>query len=487
VQVVTSVGETDVSSASRFTFVAPAAPAVNSLSASSGSGEGGTVVTITGTRLGGAQSVLFGDVPAQFFQVSDTQIVAVAPAHPAGAVDVRVVTFGGVSDLTAADTFTFGSVSAPTVTALDVSSGSTAGGTVVVVTGTNLTSATDVFFGSVEADFSVLNSTTLIATAPPQAAGTIDVTVATLGGVSATSSSDHFAYGAAPAPSVNAVTANSGLSTGGALVVILGSNFTAATSVEFGGVAADFQVLSDDTILAYSPEYAAGSGTVDVTVTSDGGTSSTSGADHFTFSSASPAAVSSLSTSSGGSNGGTLVTITGTGFTGATGVSFGGVQSPDWVVNSDTQITALSPGHDAGTFDVIVSGPAGLSAASSSSRFSFSLDGLAAVTSLGTSSGGTAGGTAVVITGTGFSGATGVSFGDVPADFTIDSPTQITAVAPAQDSGAIDVRVFNHSGSSAPGASDVFSYSAASSSIRTYWQEHAAGAWADLGVAATAA
>jgi hypothetical protein len=64
-------------------------------------------------------------------------------------------------------------------------------------------------------------------------------------------------------------------------VTIAGSGFSSATSVNFGaGNPASFSVVSDTEIDATS---AAGSGTVDITVISPGGTSSTSGADEFTY------------------------------------------------------------------------------------------------------------------------------------------------------------------------------------------------------------
>ncbi|WP_084466873.1 IPT/TIG domain-containing protein [Nocardia arthritidis] len=40
------------------------------------------------------------------------------------------------------------------------------------------------------------------------------------------------------------------------------------------------------------------------------------------------------------------------------------------------------------------------------------------------------GGTSVTITGTGFAGTTTVCFGTTAASISIDSPTQITAIAP---------------------------------------------------------
>ena len=78
-----------------YDFVAPA-PTVSSFAPTGGPISGGTTVTITGTGLFGATSVLFGTVAAPSFTVvSPTAIVAKAPAHAVGTVAVKVVTHGG--------------------------------------------------------------------------------------------------------------------------------------------------------------------------------------------------------------------------------------------------------------------------------------------------------------------------------------------------------------------------------------------------------
>lgn len=72
-------------------------PTVTSLAATSGSTAGGTPVTISGTDLDNATSVVFGTVPATGFTVdSESQITATAPASAgAGAVSVTVTTPAG--------------------------------------------------------------------------------------------------------------------------------------------------------------------------------------------------------------------------------------------------------------------------------------------------------------------------------------------------------------------------------------------------------
>jgi hypothetical protein len=65
-----------------------------------------------------------------------------------------------------------------------------------------------------------------------------------------------------------------------------------------------------------------------------------------------------------------------------------------------------------------------------------------AITGVSPANGTTAGGTTVTITGTNLTGATAVTFGGTAAtSFTVDSPTQITAVTPARSAGAADVVV----------------------------------------------
>jgi hypothetical protein len=84
-----------------------------------------------------------------------------------------------------------------------------------------------------------------------------------------------------------------------------------------------------------------------------------------------------------------------------------------------------------------------------------------AVTSVGSASGSIAGGTTVTITGTNLGGASAVKFGSTPATgFTVDSDTQITAVAPPSSiPGPVDVTVTTLAGTSALG-NDRFTYTA---------------------------
>ena len=83
-------------------------PAVTHLSVASGPAAGGTPVTVTGQHFVGVTKVLFGGTAGRALTVtSPTRLVVTAPAHVAGTVDVRVVTGGGRSPVTAADRFLY--------------------------------------------------------------------------------------------------------------------------------------------------------------------------------------------------------------------------------------------------------------------------------------------------------------------------------------------------------------------------------------------
>jgi hypothetical protein len=90
-----------------------------------------------------------------------------------------------------------------------------------------------------------------------------------------------FEQSQATSPVVTGIAPSSGTSAGGMPVTITGSGFAGATAVDFGTVpAGSFTVDSDTQITAAAP---AGTGIVDVTVTTPGGTSAVSSVDHFTF------------------------------------------------------------------------------------------------------------------------------------------------------------------------------------------------------------
>jgi hypothetical protein len=143
-------------------------------------------------------------------------------------------------------------------------------------------------------------------------------------------------------------------------------------------------------------------------------------------------AIGSFTPTSGAT--GDSVTITGTGLTGATSVSFNGT-SATYAVSSDTQISATVP-SGATSGPITVTTPGG--SATSSSSFTVTTTSVPAprITSFSPSSGKV--GTAVTISGTGFNGATAVRFSNAAATFTVASDAQIQTTVP---SGATTGRI----------------------------------------------
>ena len=159
----------------------------------------------------------------------------------------------------------------------------------------------------------------------------------------------------------------------GTEVTITGSGFIGATEVGFGAAGATHPtVVSDTQVTAVAP--AGGTGTVDVTVSTPIATSATAPADQFTYTpTAQPTPVAPIVTGLTPISGpaGIVVTVIGTGFTGATSVGFGTAGSVPPTVLSDTQLTAISPSAGTGTVNVTVTAPAGTSSPSPAAQFTY--------------------------------------------------------------------------------------------------------------------
>jgi hypothetical protein len=174
---------------------------------------------------------------------------------------------------------------------------------------------------------------------------------------------------------VESLDPNTGPVAGGTNVTVTGSGFTGANVVSFGQVRAPDLTFVNDTQLTVTSPPATTPGAVDVTVTTLAGTSPTSPTDQFTYDgAAAPPTVTGINPNTGPMAGGTNVTVTGTGFTGATAVNFGPVAVPNPTVTSDTQLTVASPQAAApGPVDVTVTTPAGASAASPADQFTYEI------------------------------------------------------------------------------------------------------------------
>ena len=336
--------------------------------------------------------------------------------------------------------------------------GNPAGGTTVHILGTGFTAATAVGFGATGATNMTLVSSSQITAISPLGNGVVDVTVTTPVGTSPTGAADQFSY-ASGLPVISSFNPTVGDPGGGAIVVITGSNLGGVNAINFGAnPCVTSNIDSDTQITVFSPP---GTGTVVISVVTDIG-NATSGANTFTYTPPpTPPQISSVTPSTGTTQGGTTVVITGAGFTGAVNVSFGAVKTGDFNIDTNSQITVISPASGAGMVDISVTGPAGTSSATPADRFTFGLP-APTVTGISPASGPAAGGTTVVITGSGFMQATSVGFDNTGAPSLIfNSDTQITTICPS-GTGTVDVTVTGPGGTSATVPADQFTYVAAS-------------------------
>ena len=182
--------------ADRFTF--GAIPTVTAIAPTSGPLTGATVVTITGAGFtAGIHRRLRGHArPPRSVFTNSTSLTATSPAEAAGAVDVTVTTTGGTSATSAADLFTYaaGPSVSPSPRRRSAGRGHRGHG--------HRGRLHPGLHGRLRLDAAprstVTNATTLVATSPAESAGAVDVTVTTTGGTSATSAADLFTYDAIP-------------------------------------------------------------------------------------------------------------------------------------------------------------------------------------------------------------------------------------------------------------------------------------------------
>lgn len=215
-------------------------------------------------------------------------------------------------------------------------------------------------------------------------------------------------------PSIESVAPATGPATGGTKVTISGIHFGGATEVDFGETpATSFSVGNDQTtITAVAP---AGSGVVDVRVTTAAGTSAKGSGAKFRY----QPAIASLDPDNGSISGDTAVTIDGGGFTGATAVDFGDTPATDFVVVSDTQILATAP-EGGGTVAVTVTTPTGATPSGARYRYVFGI----------TSTDPGPGGNQVTLHGLGFAVARHVRLGGSYPGFVVVSDTKMIVLIP---------------------------------------------------------
>jgi len=213
---------------------------------------------------------------------SDTQLTATAPASASGMVNAYITNAVGRSYNLPFSWYTY--VAKPAVATVSPAGGSTAGGTVVTISGSSLRDATTVLFGSTPAtsvSFSH-HTQTLTAVSPPHALGMVDIIVGGPYGSSAPTPSASFTYIAPGMPVITGLSPAHGTTNGGVAVDITGTSLNQVAGVLFGSTpATSWSLISPGVIRAVSPAHAAGD--VVVTLQSAGGTSPPLGPNTYTY------------------------------------------------------------------------------------------------------------------------------------------------------------------------------------------------------------
>ncbi|MFM5917119.1 MAG: autotransporter domain-containing protein [Novosphingobium sp.] len=175
---------------------------VSSVSVTSGIG---VAYTCSPANSGGATNFDFTCTGTYVVKATDSSVVESAV--------VRINSLGVPVDTTVV---MVANVTTPTITSVSPNTGSTAGGTVVTISGSGFSDATSVSFGSNPASsFTVNSASSITATAPAGAAGTVDVQVVNAFTFSSPSAADQFTYtSSAVAPTVTQNPANVSVNAG---------------------------------------------------------------------------------------------------------------------------------------------------------------------------------------------------------------------------------------------------------------------------------
>jgi hypothetical protein len=455
VTVVSSQGTSAPSAAAHFTYTAPEAPAVAGIAPNSGPAAGGTIVTITGTKLANATAVKFGHADGTGLRpISATQLQVTTPPG-SGTVPVKVVTAHGESAPSSVAQFQYVFTRVTqAVTQVLPDSGPSTGGTLVTITGTGLANASSVRFATADGSAPHAVSDTQVQVRTPPGSGTVPVTVVTPQGDSAQSAQARFTYTTAPAaPTIAGLAPMSGSSDGGTIVTITGAGLAHAASVSFGdSPATALHRISDTQLQVTTPP---GSGTVPVAVATPGGKSMPSTTAEFTYTDVTaPPTITGIELRSGPAAGGMIVTIFGTGLAAPRELTFGTADATHLHPVSSTQLQVTTP-PGTGTVAVTVISAAGESAPSRAATFTYTTAPPAIRSILPSKA---TPGSSVTITGTGLVTATTVSFGGADGSGVHpNGDTSLTVTVPPVPASrpcdaAVPVTVTAAGGTSAPRA-----------------------------------
>jgi parallel beta-helix repeat protein len=427
----------------------PKTPLILSITPGNGPIAGGTSVTVNGANLSADCMLFFGGVPAtNVALVSATGLTATAPPHPAGTVDVLLSC--GSNSFNFANGFMYLSAS-PTVSTVTPSFGSTAGGTLVRITGSNFRSGCWPFFDTNASRTAVFVSTTeMIGDAPPHAAGTVTVAIRCSGG-SDGSLADAFSYSTAAEPSaqINSVTPLAGAP--GQSVTVTGIRFRHDDLVTFDAARATVLSSTPDTEVVRVPDIRPG--VVAITSTDMTGHSTTTG-PIFTVLESGPPHISTATPTT--SRPGTDILLDGTGFRSGYTYAFG--NTPSTLISlTYTRVMLRVPDIAPGTYALNVLNAAG-NIASIGPSITVAATG-PSISSITPACSSTNGGGTMTIHGSGFEAGASAAFDGILATTHVMDGNTLAVSIPAGAVGSSRIVITNPGGASASISGAFFYYS----------------------------
>lgn len=361
------------------------------------------------------------------------------------------------------------------LTAVSPNVGPTTGNASVVLTGTGFATGASVTIGGNPATGCTLQSSTSIAcTTPAGSLGTVSVVVTqSTNSVTLTN-----AYTYKAAPTLIAISPNSGSISGGQEIWFFGENLDSSTTASFGGTPATGCHIYLDTTWGISfficnTPASATTGAKDVVVNNGGGTATLTGG--YTYTSSGPT-LSGISPSSGRLGGNDFITLTGTGFVSGAVVTIGGNVATSCTVQSTTSITCYSPAGTLGAKDVVLSQSTG----TQSLAGAFTYVPGPTLTGVSPTSGPTSGGTSVTMTGTNFLSGTIVRFGGFDATgCSLSGTTSISCATPSLlNPGAVNVDIVTNGGVAT--LTNAYTYTAAAPTLTSVSPTSGAAAGGEL-------
>lgn len=428
--------------ANGFTYTTPLAPTITSISPTTLSMVKSSVITISGTNLRQVRSVKVGNRIIYVYPNSDTQFTFNSPVSLfSGAADLILNT--NWSSVTSSNAFTYSAMPALTVTSMSVATGIASGGTTVVINGTGFLPQYDycngicgagygyVKFGNNFANIVSYTETSITVLTPISTlVGAVDVVVGSFW--DSKKLATKFTYTAPARPTITSISPNSGTALGGSAITISGTNLASVQSIMFGDIYANIQSLTDTRILVASPPSLV-VGAVDVKLINPW--ESVVQSSGFTYTAPATPTITSVSPNSGSVVGGTLVTITGTGFTTpygygcwGCGSGYGFVKFGNNYANvrsyTDSQILVEAPQKTTtGAVDITIGNA--WSNVTQSAAFTYTSAPIPTITSLSLTTFSAIGSPSATLIGTNFYGINAIYIGKTYVRFSVNSPTQI--------------------------------------------------------------